>query len=823
MHRLWSIFRKEFWEYFRSPIAYCVTLVFLELVNVLVFFMFDFLASESADLRDVFFGWLQWVYLLFIPAVAMRLWSEEKREGTLETVMTLPASLTEWTLGKFFAAWAFVGFGLFLTFPLVVSVAYLGNPDSGLLVCGYVSAFLLAGAYLAFGIFASSLSENQIIAFIIAAVGGFVFVVLGWPLFVKAIPEGLQPVASYMSFTTHQMNMSMGVIDSRDVIYFLSFIGFFLFLTIMIQEHRRYDMGLIGRSRRAFPGAPVVAILLVLTSLVGMNYFSSYRYLRWDWTEDKLHTLSPITYNTLQGLDQTVTIKAYLTQDVPPGFRMQRRRIEEMLREYEALSNGNLELAIIDPVENKREEEAQKRGVQVLQLPDPERKFVRSYLGVVIWCKDSYETIPALSTLGDLEYQITRAIKKVTVRRQPVVTVLCSDGRRAPQMGRLAAKKSIPEYSILEQELEGQYDVRVAAFAQKQERGMLWEKEQERDISPETETLIILEPNGLMETHLQQINAVVQKGGNVIVFFEAKAPFKPGPQYPVFYQPVRTNMEKMLASWGVGFQPKQVNDFGSNMRQNLQGVVEGKLQKIPMNYPPWVAVKDKMINKDSAITMYLKNKVWLVNPCLLELDEARVPKSVSAKVLLSTSDLAEVFDEQSARRDYNSELDYFMKHMPNKGQRYPLAIYLTGQFPGFSGGKTTGRLSKPARVLLVANATMLKDGLLTASMRNPDFKNDNLKFALNAVDIMTLGNDEIVQLRGKEEKPRKFDYYDDLRDEIRRDSPDLLAGELKNKQDEATHSVGVRIMIFAFLSNFLIVALIATGVFVVRWRKKRIR
>lgn len=219
------LFKREFLAYFRSPVAYVFIVIFLLASVGCTFFLGGFYDGNQASL-DVFFAYLPWIYLIFVPAVGMRLWAEERRSGTIELLFTLPVTMAEAVLAKFAAGWAFLVVALALTFPLVITVNYLGAPDNGVILAGYVGSALMAGAYLAVACFTSSLTKNQVISFILGVIICFVLVLLGWGVFTKEL-GGFLPAAAVdgiaaLGFTTHYYGISRGLIDSRDLIYFAS-------------------------------------------------------------------------------------------------------------------------------------------------------------------------------------------------------------------------------------------------------------------------------------------------------------------------------------------------------------------------------------------------------------------------------------------------------------------------------------------------------------------------------------------------------------------------------------------------------------------------
>jgi len=231
------IFRREFASYFNSPIAYVYLTVFIGLSSWL--FLKAFFVIGEASMRN-FFGLLPWTFLFFVPAVTMRSWAEEKKVGTMELLMTLPVSNVEAVLGKFLASFAFLVSSLALSFVLPILVGALGDPDPGQVFGGYLGAVLVGAAYLAIGLFVSSLTENQIVAFIVSVVAIFGLFVLGEDFVLFGIPDRLVPIFSYLSLGSHFDSIARGVVDTRDIIYYLSVIGFFLYLNVKSVEARKW-------------------------------------------------------------------------------------------------------------------------------------------------------------------------------------------------------------------------------------------------------------------------------------------------------------------------------------------------------------------------------------------------------------------------------------------------------------------------------------------------------------------------------------------------------------------------------------------------------
>ena len=244
MKQLPIIFRREFTSFFATPLAYVFLLIFLVLSSVFTFYLGGFYESGQANLNP-FFNFHPWLYLFLVPALAMRMWAEERKSGTIELLMTLPITLFESVLGKFLAAWVFAGIALLLTFPMVLTVNYLGDPDNGAILTGYVGSWLLVGAYLSVGSCMSALAKNQVIAFILTVSLCFLFVVSGFSLVLDVFngwaPQWLLDVVASFSFLTRFQAISKGVIDVRDLLYFLSFIAAWLMATAVVIDLKKAD------------------------------------------------------------------------------------------------------------------------------------------------------------------------------------------------------------------------------------------------------------------------------------------------------------------------------------------------------------------------------------------------------------------------------------------------------------------------------------------------------------------------------------------------------------------------------------------------------
>ncbi len=242
MSPMFAVMRRELRSYFVTPVAYVFLVIFLVLAGILTFYVGDFYERGQADLQP-FFVMHPWLYLILVPAITMRMWAEETKGGTLELLLTLPLSLWQAMLGKFFAAWLFIGLALALTFPIWITVNYLGAPDNGVILASYLGSWLMAGTFIAIGACLSALTSSQVVAFILTALVCVLLILVGQPqvldFFHGTVPRKLVNAVAHLSMLRHFEAISRGVLDLRDVVYFmLSMIGWLVAGALLLDIKR---------------------------------------------------------------------------------------------------------------------------------------------------------------------------------------------------------------------------------------------------------------------------------------------------------------------------------------------------------------------------------------------------------------------------------------------------------------------------------------------------------------------------------------------------------------------------------------------------------
>lgn len=244
MSSIRAILRRELAGYFATPVAYVFIVIFLMLAGFLAFQFGRFYENGQADL-SAFFSFHPYLYLFLVPALSMRLWAEERKSGSIELLMTLPITTTQAVVGKFLAAWLFTGVALALTFPIWITVNYLGEPDNGVILASYLGSFLMAGAYLAVGSCVSAVTRNQVIAFVLTVSACFVLLFAGFPMVLNVLrsvlPQGAIDAVASLSFLTHFSSITKGVIDLRDLLYYAIMIGGALAANVIVLDLKKAD------------------------------------------------------------------------------------------------------------------------------------------------------------------------------------------------------------------------------------------------------------------------------------------------------------------------------------------------------------------------------------------------------------------------------------------------------------------------------------------------------------------------------------------------------------------------------------------------------
>jgi ABC-2 type transport system permease protein len=442
MKRVLAITRKELAGYFGSPMALIFVGAFLAVTLFAFFWVDTFFARGIADVRPLF-HWMPLLLILLVAALTMRQWSEEQRSGTLEVLLTMPVTSIQLVLGKFLAVMTLVALSLALTLFLPLTVALLGNLDAGPVVGGYLAALLLASAYAAIGLLISSRTDNQIVALILTLLGGGLLYLVGTPAVTDFVGGGLATFLRGIGSGSRFESIQRGVVDLRDLAYYLALAGIFLALNVLSLESKRWSKGKTGRPHRR--GILVTTTLVVVNLLVLNIWLVPLAGLRLDLTAQHEYSLSQTTRDLLNGLREPLIIRGYFSEKTHPLLAPLVPQIEDMLQEYRAAAGGRVDLQIIDPTKDP-EAEAEANELYGIR-PDPfqvsgryETAIVNAYFHILIRYGDQSEVLGYGDLIevqsqpnGDLdvhlrnlEYDLTRTIKKVVYGFQSVESVLAA-------------------------------------------------------------------------------------------------------------------------------------------------------------------------------------------------------------------------------------------------------------------------------------------------------------------------------------------------------------------------------------------------------------
>lgn len=446
MKNILTIAQKELRSYFNNPTAYIVVLAFLLLWEFL-FFRNVFLVGE-ASLRGLF-EFLPWIFMIIIPALTMGSLAEEKSEGTLEFLLTHPINQWELVVGKFIGILVFLAISLLFIFPLAWSLNHFGNLDWGEVVGQYFAGLLMASVLVSLGVVLSGFFASQISAFLVSCIASFFLVISGSEIISARMPLFAAPFLEQLSLSNHFDSMSRGVIDARDVWYFLSLTAVFLGFAFLKLIKDKY-----GNRKKVYRNFQSAAILLVgiviLSNIVGSRIPG-----RIDLTEGKIYSLSPATKQIAGSLPDIVNISLYASDKLPAQLQPTLRDTKDILEDYKTAAKGKIRVNYKNPsTDSAAGNEAISLGVQPVRfnmVSQEEFQVKEGYLGLVVSYGGNHETIPYVQNINDLEYQMSSFLRKLTNDNKPKIGFLNGHGE----------KTLMSDYGLIGQELKKQFDVQT--------------------------------------------------------------------------------------------------------------------------------------------------------------------------------------------------------------------------------------------------------------------------------------------------------------------------------------------------------------------------
>lgn len=541
MQRAFTVARRELRSYFDQPTAYVLIVAFLAITLFIAFR--TMYAASIASLRPIF-DLLPLLFAIFIPAATMRSLAEERRAGTLDWLMAQPLSEGEVVLGKFLGSWAFVLLALAGTVPTALGVLSVSDADPGIVLAQYLGATLLAGQLTAVGIFASAMTRNQITAFIVAAAVSFTLFLIGLPIAQIGLPPVLSGALAQLSVLGHFENVARGVVDLRDVLYFVSTAALFLVLGWAAVGRERLSRSQLEYGRMRL-GSMVVIGLVIVVNLAGSRVRG-----RIDLTANDLYTLSAGTRDILSGLDDLVQVKLFASSELPPEIQLQLRDVRDLLADMRRASNGNLLVSELDPDDDEGvAQEAAELGIYPVEfnvLRDDNFEVRQGWYGFAIVYADENEVTPLIQRTDDLEFRIASQIHRMTNEDRPGITFVNGFGA-----------KSVFQIPGLQESLGDRYSIRTVDL----------EVDPDAVLSRDSaEVVVIAGPTQPMgEGALSKVRDFIDAGGASLVLVE---PVVLNAQSPV-PAPSGSGVEGLIEDRGLTLVQGLVADLAASERVSL--------------------------------------------------------------------------------------------------------------------------------------------------------------------------------------------------------------------------------------------------------------
>ena len=705
MKRTRIVAEREIQNFFDHPTAYILMVAFLGLSLFLAFR--SIYALSLASLRPLF-DLLPWLFAVFIPALTMRSVAEEKRTGTIEWLSSYPLGELEILMGKLIGNWFFVMLSLAGTLPMALGVFLLSDADPGIMLAQYIGASLLAMQGVAIGLWASTATKNQVTAFILATSVSFALVFIGTPVVLYGLTPFLGTALSRLSVMGHFENVARGVIDLRDIVYFLSTAGLFVAMAVgLLVKQRLSEQRESYKRLRA--GIAISLGLVVVTNLLGGNIGG-----RVDLTRESLYTLSPGSKETLDNLSDLVTLKLFISDELPSELQPTLRDVRDLISDMNRAGGDNLVVENLNPGDDL-DIAAEARSLGIIEnefnvLRDDEFEVRRGWFGLALLYADQQEVIPFISGTADLEFRIASAISVMTTDKRPSVAFLTGLGAlgesELPSLGRALMER---------------YEVTSLDLSQEGDLGL----------DPENMDLVILagpkEP--VSEKKVNEIENFISQGGGALILVDKHQISLETPTTSL----VTTGLEEFLQRQGIGVDEGLVMDYGSN--SNISMGPQG-LFNVVRPYPLW--------------PIGLKGSLHATTRDLNGLS-AGWATAITIADSVENIERLWITTEAGGIQPPNSLImpDALLQPDPDGFQTVTLAVAI-------GGGETepTTNDVREGRIIVVGDVDFLEESFIQVSP-------DNLIFAENAIDW--LAQDEaLIAIRSKTRTPPPIVFTSDF-------------------------------------------------------------
>lgn len=737
MYSLKVIVKNELIRYFISPLAYVYLIAFLLLNGSFALYFGHFFERGQADLLPMF-AYQPWLYLLFISGISMRSWAEEFRNKTVVQIVTMPVSVSQLVWGKFFAAWIFAGLALALTFPFWITVNVLGSPDNLVIAVGYLASFILSGCMLSISQLMSALTKNQVIALVLAVVANLLFFLSGLEyvlaFFRLFAPLSLIDMIASFSFLTHFSTMSAGLIELRDVIFFASLILLFNFTTVLVVSFKTSGTSVLinSASRRYY----IFIFIFMLLGFSGLNLWANnwLRSLRFDFTQEKVFTLTDTSKEIVSNLKRPIIAKLYysrLLEERNPAVRQMFDRVRSLLSEISRLSDGQFSYQIYYPeVFSEKEDQAIAAGLLPMPVIDASQN---TFFGLVLTDDvDNHQVIPFFAPERQmyLEQDILEKIFALNNLRKTVGILT-----------------SLTMFDTLQSDT--QVSQKWEIIAQIQEFFNVVHITKPEDIN-NLDVLMIVHPRDLTPEMVKRIEAYTLSGGKLLVFADA------APEAERIYSPVNNDLLPsdfggLTKLWGIQFHTEAVVadlensilvDVTDNYKTNPT-FTQDLLQFI---------LKGNNLNRYEPVTRNLK-EIMMASASTVEPLKAAAER-IEFIPLLTASRQSEVVPAFAAQESFPPEV-ILQKFAPDDHAKVLAAKVLSMD------------RSMPFELIAVSDTDMLYDNFWAIRKTVLDTKYlvpllDNANFVLNALEELA-GGQTLSGVRGKAELKRPFEQIEKKR------------------------------------------------------------
>lgn len=770
MFNLLTIFRREMAAYFNSAVAYIFIIVFVLMNGGL--YMSQFFLIGQADMRP-FFLTLPFLLCVFLPAVTMRLWAEEKRGNTMELLLTFPMAPHQLVLGKFLASLVFYAAALAATFPVPLMLNVLGAPDMGVIYGGYLGSLLLGALFLAAGLFVSGLVQDQIVAFILAMVTCFGFYLVGMNFFSLSI-DGWVPglgtfLAKFVGSADHFETFAKGVFDLKDFLYFVIGTGLFLLLNGFWLEGRMRP-----RAKVIFSAAAVLSAGIFLFSnwaLAGVAL------ARFDWTEAKLYTVSASTRKILSGLKAPVTARLYISpvEKMPAGMKTLEQDITGKLEEFRIASQGRFQYRVFhleaDRLQDSEsggeslEKQVAAKGVQPFQVQsiESDEMGVRViYASLSLSYKEKPEDVlPQLmpESLANLEYMVISKIYRMTLPEMKPIAVVAPYEEAAVDPAMAALLTQLGGGKLPERYRNDRYELIAAALESEGYQTERINFDSDPAIPEGTKTLIVLEPQSFSERQKYELGRFLAGGGSLLMAVQNYEYEYDASQGGLRILPRDKNpgVNDLLSFWGLEVDRDVLVDAQSETVSIPGGAQFGPFSvSVPVKAPIQIVIRPEQMNQSLSISSRLPSLFYLWGSALKVDDEKLKTAGLAVTELFHSS--RESWTVPLSENPFG-EAEFGSGKAVRRGP-LPLAVMVQGTFSDPNAGKPAPAWTvsapdappaeaspsaevkpAPGKLVLIGASTMFQRQLIQAGGHGALF--------LNSVDVLTLG-DELVEIRSKQ-------------------------------------------------------------------------